>query len=251
MLVVSGVVVGFINTLAGGGTIISITTFMTLGLPLQAANGTNRIPVILQNLTSSLTFFRRKVLDVRLGLKLALPAIAGNLLGAQVAVTVNREVLTVSLGAVMLAILVFMAFSTEKRLKKSAGEVRVRTIDYLWFFLIGFYGGYIYVGLGYMLLAVTLMSMRMDLVTANAIKSFVVLVSAPFSLAIFLFNGGISYTYGFIHAIGNIIGAYIASRYAIGWGVNFLRIFLAAVILFCLADLFGFISIRDLILRVI
>ncbi|MBK6344648.1 MAG: sulfite exporter TauE/SafE family protein [Bacteroidales bacterium] len=55
-LIVSGVFVGFINTLAGGGTIISLSLFMFMGLPADIANGTNRIAVILQNLTSVTTF---------------------------------------------------------------------------------------------------------------------------------------------------------------------------------------------------
>ena len=58
MLVVSGIIVGVINTLAGGGAIISMTLFMVLGLPIGVANGTNRIAVVLQNLTSSLAFLR-------------------------------------------------------------------------------------------------------------------------------------------------------------------------------------------------
>ena len=49
MLVLSGIVVGVINTLAGGGAIITMTLFMVLGLPINVANGTNRIAVVLQN----------------------------------------------------------------------------------------------------------------------------------------------------------------------------------------------------------
>ena len=63
MLVVSGIIVGVINTLAGGGAIISMTLFMVLGLPIVVANGTNRIAVVLQNLTSSLAFRRLDSLE--------------------------------------------------------------------------------------------------------------------------------------------------------------------------------------------
>ncbi|MDO8896014.1 MAG: TSUP family transporter, partial [Bacteroidales bacterium] len=60
-LIVSGVFVGFINTLAGGGTIISMAIFLFLGLPIDVANGTNRIAVVLQNITSVSTFHQKKV----------------------------------------------------------------------------------------------------------------------------------------------------------------------------------------------
>ena len=252
MLLTSGVVVGFINTLAGGATIISITTFMVLGLPLHTANGTNRIPAFFENLAASANFLRNKQLDIRLGLKLALPAIAGNFLGSLVAVTVSETIMRICLGAVLVAILIFMAFSTEKRLKRSAGRgVRVRPVDYFWFLLIGFYGGYIYVGIGYMILAVTLMSMRMDIVTANAIKGFVIMVSMPFAMVVFMLKGEVNYTFGLVHAVGNILGAFLASQYAIGWGLKFLKGFLFTVALLCLADVAGLISLRDLILKIL
>jgi len=252
MLVVSGIMVGFVNTLAGGATIISITTFMVLGMPLHAANGTNRIPVFFANLSASANFLRNKMLDVKLGLKLAIPAIVGNLLGSQVAVAVDETAIKICLGAVLVAILVFMAFSTEKRLKRSAGQgIRVQPIDYFWFLLIGFYGGYIYVGIGYMVLAVTLMSMRMDIITANAIKNFVLLVSMPFSMVVFMLHGEVNYTFGLIHAAGNILGAWLASQYAIGWGVKFLRLLLIVVIILSLADIAGVISLHDMIKSVI
>jgi len=64
-LIVTGVMVGFINTLAGGGTIISLSVFLIMGLPIDIANGTNRIAVILQNMTSSQAFYQKKVLDLK------------------------------------------------------------------------------------------------------------------------------------------------------------------------------------------
>ena len=68
MLVLSGIVVGVINTLAGGGAIIIMTLFMVLGLPINVANGTNRIAVVLQNLTATLAFLRKRLLDVKSGI---------------------------------------------------------------------------------------------------------------------------------------------------------------------------------------
>ena len=254
VLVVSGIIVGFVNTLAGGATIISITTFMVLGLPLSMANGTNRVPVVLQNFTSCVTFFRKKLLDMRLGLKLAIPTVVGNVIGSQVASTVDEDIFRVCLGVVLLVVLGFMAFSNERRLREggvATAPVVVRPWHYVAFLLIGFYSGYIYVGLGYLILAVAMMSMKMDLVRANALKGFIVLVSTPFALAVFMLNGQVNYFYGLVHAVGNILGAYIASQYAVGWGVRFLRLFMVIVILVCLADLFGWISLREMVRSVL
>ena len=78
-------------------------------------------------------------------------------------------------------------------------------------------------GMGYFLLAVLVLINGYNLVQANAVKNFIVLLYVPFSLFIFIYRGAINYEYGLIHAIGNMIGAYIASRWAINWGANFVR----------------------------
>ena len=83
-LLVSGTLVGIINTLAGGGSIITMTMFMAFGLPIHIANGTNRIVVLLQNLASSITFIRKKTFDLKHGLLLSIPVIVGNIIGALV-----------------------------------------------------------------------------------------------------------------------------------------------------------------------
>ena len=109
-LIVSGVFVGFINTLAGGGTIISLTVFLLLGLPIDIANGTNRIAVILQNITSVQAFHQKKVMSWRKGLILSIPAVLGSVIGAQLAVDIDREAFEKAIAVVMLLMIFFMFF---------------------------------------------------------------------------------------------------------------------------------------------
>ena len=110
VLVLSGIVVGVINTLAGGGAIISMTLFMVLGLPVGVANGTNRIAVVMQNLTATVSFVRKRMLHIRSGLKLAVPAIVGNIAGSMVATTVSDKVFTICMSVVLTAVLLYMIF---------------------------------------------------------------------------------------------------------------------------------------------
>jgi len=67
-LIIAGLMVGFINTLAGGGSIISLSVLMVLGLPANIANGTNRIAIAVQTLTASSSFRQQKVLDTKKGM---------------------------------------------------------------------------------------------------------------------------------------------------------------------------------------
>lgn len=60
LLITVGFLVGFINTIAGSGAIISYSVFMLLGLPAHIANGTIRVGVIMQTLSASITFKKNR-----------------------------------------------------------------------------------------------------------------------------------------------------------------------------------------------
>ena len=85
----------------------------------------------------------------------------------------------------------------------------------------------------------------MDLVTANAIKGFVILLATPFSLAVFMIMGNVDYTFGLVHGVGNMVGSFIASHYMANWGKNFIKIFMAVIVGICFCDLVGVISLHD------
>jgi uncharacterized membrane protein YfcA len=247
-LIVSGLLVGFINTLAGGGTIISISLFMFLGLPAGVANGTNRIAVILQTLTSTASFKKQKVLDTRKGLLLGIPTVIGSIIGAEIAVDINEHVFEKAIGIIMLVMMVFIIYKPQQWLKgqEQLLEKKTSVLQYFIFFLIGLYGGFIHVGVGYFILAGLVLGAGYDLVKANALKVFIVLLYAPFTLIVFIYNKQINYEYGLIHAIGNIIGAYIASKFAVSWGANFVRWVIVIIILISSAQLFGLFDFKTL-----
>ncbi len=242
LLIASGILVGIINTLAGGGTVLTISIFTAMGLPITMANGTNRIAVVLQNLTASLTFIRKRMLDVKAGLLLSIPTIIGNIAGSMLATQLDEWIFKLCLGVVLTVILIYMIFDRHNHSMPAGHSLKLNLWHYLWFFLIGLYGGYIYIGLGYVVLAITIWTMRLDLVTANILKGFVIFVSSPFSMLVFMYNGQVDYAFGLLHGLGNIIGAFLASHYAIGWGVKFVRWFTIGIVVVCLLDLIGWLS---------
>jgi len=102
ILIVSGLLVGFINTLAGGGSIISLSILMFLGLPANVANGTNRVAIFIQNIAAVGSFKQQKVLDHKKGFWLAIPATIGSVIGAWIAVDLNEEIIEKAIAVVML-----------------------------------------------------------------------------------------------------------------------------------------------------
>ena len=253
ILIVAGVFVGFINTLAGGGSIISLSILMLLGLPANVANGTNRIGIFFQNIAGVASFRQQKVLETRKGVLLAIPAVIGSILGALVAVDLNEEILEKAIAVTMLVMLVFMLVNPQKYLhgRKEMTEKKINIWQILIFFGIGFYGGFIQLGVGYFLIAGIVLGVGYDLVKTNAIKVLIVLIYIPFTLVIFILNDQVNWSYGLTLTIGTFIGALIASRLAVKKGVNFVRFVIIFVIIFTSMHLFKIIDIQAFLKSII
>ncbi len=248
-LITAGALVGFINTLAGGGSIISLSVLMMLGLPATVANGTNRIAIAVQNLTAVSSFRQQRVLEVKKGLLLAIPAIVGSVIGAWIAADINELIFERAVAVIMLFMLVFILYKPQRWIKEQS-ELTTKGITF-WqvviFFLIGIYGGFIQLGVGYFLLAGIVLGAGYELVKANAIKVLIVLLYTPFTIIVFLMNDQINWAYGLVMTIGNVAGAFIASRMAVKKGAAFVRWVIVLVILLTSAHLLGIINIKAIV----
>lgn len=241
ILIAAGFMVGVINTLAGSGTIITYSLFMLLGLPANFANGTIRLGVIMQTLSASLTFKRGGVLDIKKGLKLGLPVVIGSIAGAQIAASINKDVFEKVVAGVMIMMLVFIFYDPKKWIQGQVEKMAKKPgfIQIIVFFAIGLYGGFIHIGVGIFLLAGLVLNAGYDLVRANALKVFIVLLYSPFALAVFMLNDQVHYAMGLISAVGNIFGGVVASHFAISWGAKFIRWVLIIIIILFSAKLLG------------
>ena len=245
LLVSSGLIVGFINTLAGSGTIISISLLMFLGLPPNVANGTNRIAVLFQNLVAVRNFKKQKSLDAKKGFLIAIPCVIGSIIGALIAVNVDEHIMEKVIGVVMLIMALLIFWKPQKWVENDEQKInkKISWLQYVISFFIGLYGGFIHIGVGIFLLAFNVLLLGYDLVKANALKNFMVLLYVPFGLVIYMINGLVNYKFGLIHAIGNIIGAYFATKYALQWGVNFIKWLLIIIMLLASGKFLGLFDI--------
>ncbi|OYT10591.1 MAG: integrase, partial [Bacteroidetes bacterium 4572_112] len=118
ILIIGGSLVGFINTLAGGGSIISLSILMyVMGLPAAVANGTNRIAITLQTLTATSNFRKQEVLDWKKGLKLGIPSVVGSIIGAFIAVDMDEKVFEKAMAIIMFFMLAFIFYKPQVWLK--------------------------------------------------------------------------------------------------------------------------------------
>ena len=204
--------------------------------------------VIFQNLVAVRSFRKQKILNTDKGIKLGIPTVLGSILGAQIAVHLNDRFIEYAIGTVMIVMLFFILFKPSY-LSKSKEELIQRPLNkwqYALFFLIGMYGGFIHVGVGYFIIAGVMLGAGFNVIKANAIKNLIVLMYAPFTLIVFILSGMVDYRYGLIHAIGNIAGAYLAAKYAVHWGMQFIRWAMVCIILVTVMQMFGIIDFKEL-----
>ncbi len=236
-----GLVAGFINTVAGGGSLLTLPLLMFLGLPANVANGTNRVAIFLQNVIGVSTFKKKKVIDLKTDYKLAIPAVAGSILGAFLAVDIDELLLKRIIGGLLVFMFFMIVFKPDKWVKQQAGDVSAKhsVLQYIIFFFIGVYGGFIQAGVGFFLLAGLVLGAGYDLVKANAIKVLIVLIYTAFALAVFFINRQVDLVIGLILATGNMSGAYLGAKFAVSWGPKYVRYFLLLALMVMAAHLLG------------
>jgi uncharacterized membrane protein YfcA len=242
LIVLAGMAAGFVNILAGNGSLLTLPALIFFGLPPNVANATNRVGVLFQNVVGVTSFQRKGMLDLRGALLYSIPTAIGSVVGAYIAVDINEEVFRRVLAVVMILMLVLMFVKPERWIKgKGSEEVthRLSPLGILVFFAVGIYGGFLQAGVGIFLLAALVLNAGYDVVRGNAVKVFIVLVMALVSLVIFQANGQVQWGVGLLLAVGNMIGAWLATRFAVEKGAIWVRRFVIVVVLFSAAELLG------------
>jgi uncharacterized membrane protein YfcA len=177
LLAGGGLVAGVVNTLAGGGSLLTVPLLGFVGLPGSLANGTNRVGVLLQNGVASWGFWREGVSGVRTALPLLAPVAAGALCGAFTISRVSDAAFERAFGVVMLVLLVPMLRQQRPGPVRAPLAPLPRT---LLFFGIGAFGGAFQAGVGILLLYALSIGGE-DLVRGNAAK---VVLNFCFSLLV-------------------------------------------------------------------
>ena len=204
---------GILNTLAGNGSAITLTLLTELfGLPGNIANGTNRVGIFGQTSFASYIFNKHKKLPFSKASVLILLCIVGALLGVYTAISISNEMFMGVVKYLMIFILLLVLIKPKRWLKPEIGKKIPTAILFPIYVLLGFYGGFIQMGMGVFFLATVVLLAKYDLIQANALKNIVVLIYTAFVLAIFHFQGLVDWKIGLIFALGQSIGGIIGAK---------------------------------------
>jgi uncharacterized membrane protein YfcA len=230
ILIAGGLAAGVVNTLAGGGSLISVPLLVLIGLPGTVANGTNRIGVFVQNLIAAWSFRAQGVSGVAGASKVVVPVCIGSLIGAFTVARLDDATFQRIFGLVMLIDLIPML---RKPVPGSAHATNPWPPWLLFavFLGIGAYGGAIQAGVG-LLMVGALNHTGYDLVRANSIKVATNVVLTAFAIPIFLWHGQVAWVPALVLAIGFAAGGALGARIAVRGGERVIRpVMVAAIVL--------------------
>ncbi|PCJ83460.1 MAG: hypothetical protein COA57_11175 [Flavobacteriales bacterium] len=242
LAIAGGFAAGFINTLAGSGSLITLPILIFLGLPANVANGTNRIGVFFQCLVSVLTFKKAGKLNLSGTGFLILPTIAGALIGALIAVDLNENTMKTLIAVVMALLLIPILRSKKSWIQESSTTKNTNPILLgCVFFIIGIYGGFIQAGIGIFMLSAMVLLAGLDFGKSNVLKNFIVLCYTLPAIFIFIVNNQVDWWLGGLLTIGQATGGWVSARFATkSKNANvWVRRLLIAMILVSVFELFG------------
>lgn len=223
-----GVLSGFLNVVAGGGSLLALPVLIFLGLPGNVANGTNRVAIVAQNASAVTSFFKQGYSELRTMLTLALCAVPGAALGAYLGTQVSGELFNRILGGLMIVLLILM--SRKQPDAEIAEKPKRLVLGHLLMVAVGFYGGFIQAGVGFFLMAVLYRVVGLGLVRVNAFKVFIVGIYTLVALAIFADKGQVLWLLGAALAVGTTAGGWIGAHYTVKRGEGLIRVVLNVVL---------------------
>jgi uncharacterized membrane protein YfcA len=243
VLILVGTVAGFVNVMAAGGSMITVPVMVFMGLPGPVANGTNRIAILAQNITAVITFFRKGFSDFKLSLSLSLCALPGAIAGAFIGTRLEGVWFNRTLAIIMLIMMVIMSIRKKPASPDApvVGVSRQRLIfGHLLMVLAGLYGGFIQIGVGFVLLPILHRVIGLDMVRANMHKVFIIASYTIAALIIFITQVEVAWMLGICLAIGNSFGAWLGANMAIRKGEGLIKAILNIVLVLFIIKLLFF-----------
>ena len=244
VLTCAGVASGFMNVMAGGGSLLTVPIMLFMGIPGPVANGTNRIAILAQNATAVLTFFRKGYSDFKLSLSLALAAVPGAIMGALLGTGLQGVWFDRIIALVMVAVMILMATEKKPVAKESSSEEtsvapQRLVLGHMCMFGAGLWGGFIQIGVGFILMPILHRVLGLSLVQVNMHKVFIVLMYTIAALSIFAAKIELLWMVGLCLAVGNSIGGWLGATVTISKGDETIRrVFNAVLIVFIIKLLF-------------
>lgn len=229
LLVVAGFIAVVVNTIAGGGSFLTLPTLMLFGLDPKSANATNRVAVLFSSGAAVSTFHRHGHLDRGLANRLTIPTLLGVPFGTTLAVYLPSGIFEPVFGAIFLCMAAVLIANPKRIAQSSIAKQAPRKHITGVFFAIGLYVGFIQAGMGILILLAMSLLQGGDLVASNAVKNWIAFAVTLAATVLFAFYGLIHWIPGLVMAVGNVAGGVVGAKLAIKKGNRLIFAFLITV----------------------
>ncbi|WP_237152402.1 TSUP family transporter [Oryzibacter oryziterrae] len=223
LLFLAAFVAGFIDSIAGGGGLITVPAMLIAGIPPLATLGTNKLGSLFGSGSATLAYARRGFVDVRKQLPMALMSGLGSAVGAAVTTWIPADVLRAVMPVLLIAIALYFGF--KRGLGEESRRARLKPFLFGLMFVpvIGFYDGVFGPGTGsfFMLGFVTLAGFT--LISATAHTKLLNFASNIGAFLVFVVTGAVIWKVGLIMGAGQFLGAQTGSRLAMRNGAKIIR----------------------------
>ncbi len=241
ILFLVGIVVGFVNVMAGGGSLLSIPIMLFMGVPGPVANGTNRIAIIAQMATAVVAFFKKGYSNFRLSLSLALAALPGAVAGAYAGTRLEGIWFNRIVAIITLAVMLLMAIKQDEKTYAGTPAEKPRLLlAHILMFFVGLYGGFIQIGIGFLFLPILNRTLGLDLVRVNMHKTFIISFYTTAALIVFAWQVEIFWVLGICLAVGTSIGAWLSAHVQVSKGEWIIKVVLNTVLVLIIIRLLFF-----------
>jgi uncharacterized membrane protein YfcA len=211
-----GFFAGILNAIAGFGSVITLSIMIEfMGMPANLANGTNRINMFTQTSLSSLAYFRQGKLNFKKCQLGVILAFVGAMFGVVLALNISNEAFKIIFRYLLILMFLAVLVNPKRWIHETDLDYKMsKWISIPLFLLLGFYGGFIQMGMGLFTLIVLVLIAKLNIVEANAIKVFIIALYTLVLIFIFDYKGLIDWRIGLTFALGQGIGGYLAAYYA-------------------------------------
>jgi uncharacterized protein len=239
LVLFSGAVLsGLVDSIAGGGGLISIPLLLAVGVPPHAAIATNKLQASFGSFTAMMRYRHGGLValsDVYLGIILTA---AGAASGALLVQQIDAEILKKAIPFVLAGLLAYTIARPQLGLTDKHAKLPENLLFVVFGLLLGFYDGFFGPGTGSFWMIVLAGLAGYNLKKATATTKVMNFTSNAVSLVIFLFSGRIIFLIGLVMGVGQLIGAWTGSHLVITRGTRFVRIFFILVVSVTVLDLF-------------
>ena len=227
----------FVDSVAGGGGIITLPAYMLAGLPIHTAAGTNKLVAIFGSVTASAKYLRTGNVVIRVAILSAIGSLIGGVIGTRLALLIQESTLELIMMIVLPVVAVFLSFNKSFGMDRKPRNFST-TVECSAAFaiglIIGCYDGLIGPGTGTFLIICFSGILGLDLLVSGGCAKVSNLASNLASGIVYLFNGKAMYSILLPAALCSILGGWLGSRFAIKGGSKRIKkvMFLVLALLF-------------------